>query len=428
MISTILKSLLAATVLLSLGSCLKDNDEHAAGTVNPLIPIYDLRHVHRGTTVSLTPELIYGSYGITGVVISDASSLNQPPGTFILQQSTATPNQLGPVISGIAVRMNEAGPLPAAGDSVSVELTGVTLERIEGTLTLTNVTAPQVRLLAQGRTAFVRPVVLGMVTADPGNYESTLVAVHADVEGAGTGFGGARALRDGTGSMNLITRSDALFASATLPANARFQGISGFYNASGADTAGAQHVIRLRNLRDTSFTSGSMYTGYPESFESPAPEAKASYNITTTQNNIDLATGNWKLQQAILAPTVLRDKFNQPGKQCVRMQQNLATSGLVQMNYDVTGGVGKVTVFYGKYYTDPTSTFRLEYSINGGTTWVVVSPAISSMPDQGSDQASFRLNIDVPVRFRLNKLGLGASSATVQNGRLCIEDFAIYHR
>jgi hypothetical protein len=38
------------------------------------------------------------------------------------------------------------------------------------------------------------------------------------------------------------------------------------------------------------------------------------------------------------------------------------------------------------------------------------------------------VNVTGKVRFRINKLGLGASSATVQNGRLSIEDFSVYKK
>ena len=57
------------------------------------------------------------------------------------------------------------------------------------------------------------------------------------------------------------------------------------------------------------------------------------------------------------------------------------------MNFDVTEGASKVTVFYGRYGSDPKSTFRLEYSINGGTNWVTVTPNISELPDRGLLQA-----------------------------------------
>ena len=46
--------------------------------------------------------------------------------------------------------------------------------------------------------------------------------------------------------------------------------------------------------------------------------------------------------------------------------------------------------------------------------------------------ATFLMDISGPVRFRINKLGLGASGTKdkdgniVENGRLGIDDFAVY--
>jgi hypothetical protein len=267
-----------------------------------------------------------------------------------------------------------------------------------------------------------------MLTNYFNNYESTLISVHADVTEAGTPFSGEKQLDDNTATAVLYTRAEASIAGSSLPVNAGFTGIAAYKNDGGNDTTGAKKVIQLRNSTDVANMSGVLYNGFPESFEAPEASAKASYNITATANNIDLATGNWKLQQAILGNTILSDKFNLPGKQGIRMQQNLTSSGLVQMNFDLMEGASKVTVFYGRYSTDPSSTFRLEYSTNSGTSWTVVNPAISNMPEKGSTQATFMVNVTGKVRFRINKLGLGASSATVQNGRLCIEDFAVYKK
>ena len=87
-------------------------------------------------------------------------------------------------------------------------------------------------------------------------------------------------------------------------------------------------------------------------------------------------------------------------------------------------GASKVTVFYGKYATDAKSSFRLEYSTNGGTTWTVLGANVTDMPDKANKQMTWTLNITTPIRFRINKLGTGTSN----NGRLCLDDFAVYQK
>jgi len=421
-------TLLAALPLLQLAACKKDVNP-AEGTLNDQAALYVVRDTWHKGDVALGPSTLGGASFTTGTVISDASNGNIASGSFIIQSTTLTANQATDLTRGIIIDMGSGTQVPyVPGDSLMVNIAGATLKRINGKLTIQGVTPDKVTKLAEGRQVYVRPVNLAILNNMFDVYESTLVAVHADIKdySAGQTFSGLHPIGDNTGNLFLHTTSGAAFAGAETPQNARFMGIVGYKNDNGNDTAGAQRTISLRSLNDTSFVSGTIYSGFPESFESPDFTEKSSYNMTATSNNIDLATGNWKLQQAILGNTSIRDRFNLPGKQCIRMQQNLTSSAYVQMNFDLPDGASKVTVFYGKYYTDPRSTFRLEYSIDGGTTWVVAGANVNDMPEQGSYQASFMVNVSGPVRFRINKLGLGASSSTVQNGRLCIEDIVVY--
>lgn len=423
--------ILAAFSSVLLSSCLKEYDNPAKGQLNDKAALYVVKQAFRGSSLTLNQENLSGASFTSGTVISDKASGNIQPGRFVIQNTTATSNSAGDITTGIIIDMGNGTDVPfVPGDSVVVNLVGGTLQRVNGQLVISGISTDKVSKVAENRKVFVRPVTLSMLNANFDSYESTLIAVHADVadNAAGVTYSGERTLNDNTGTAVLYTRDGASFASTAVPVNAQFTGIASYKNDGGNDTAGAKKVIFLRNSNDVNYISGPLYAGFPESFEAPDASEKGSYNMTATANNVDLSTGNWKLQQAILGNTILSDKINLPGKQNVRMQQNLTTSAYVQMNFDVTQGASKVTVFYGKYSTDPMSTFRLEYSTNGGTTWTAVTPNISVMPEKGSTQATFMVNITGNVRFRINKLGLGASSATVQNGRLNIEDIAIYKK
>jgi hypothetical protein len=425
------KYMILAGTLALFTSCLKDDYNTATGTTSPYATINVVRDLFKGNELTITPDKLGGAEFTHGVVISDKSAGNVQPGTFVIQSTISTPNQLGDLTRGIIIDMGSGANVSyVPGDSLLIDINGATLSRVNGRLTLSGITADQISKKADNRTVVIRAVVLNTLNYNFDHFESTLISVHADVKDYASmaTYSGDKALGDNTGpQIYLNTRSEANFASNAVPPNAQFTGIAGYFNSNSSDTAGAKKIISLRNISDVKFESGILYTGFPESFDSPDFTQKASYNITTTANNIDLSTGNWKLQQAILGNTVLRDKFNFPGKQCIRMQQNLTSSAYVQMNFDAPQGASKVTVFYGKYSTDATSTFRLEYSINGGTSWTTVpNSTITDMPEWGSWQATYMVNILVPVRFRINKLGLGTTSPTVKNGRLCIEDFAVY--
>ncbi len=427
----IYSGILAGAITLMFVSCVKKYENPAEGTVSSRTFINVLRDAYKGSELTISSENLAGGTSIQGVVISDRSGLNIEPGTFAIQQTVVTGNQIGDLTRGIIVKMATGDAAYNTGDSLLINVIGGKLDRVNGKLIVSGITADKITKIADNRVPLIRPVTLGMMNLDMSQYESTLVAVHADVTDYGPSitYNGERRLNDNTGpQFYLRTRSEAGFASTNVPVNAQFNGIAGYYNEANKDTAGAKKIIFIRNIGDVKFQSGALYAGFPESFETPDFSVKGSYNMTATNNDVTLATGSWKLLQAILGNTVIRDKYNLPGKQCVRMQQNLTTSAYVQMNFDVPDGASKVTVFYGKYYTDPASTFRLEYSINGGTTWVTVAPNVSDMPDRGFKQASFMINQSGNIRFRINKLGLGSSSSTVFNGRLCIEDIAIYKK
>jgi hypothetical protein len=424
------KIYLFACACILFSSCLKEYDNPAEGVVNNKADVYVVRDAYKGSEVVLSSATLAGANFTYGVVISDKDGANIAPGSFVIQSTKVTGNQTGDQTRGIVIDMGSSTAVPyVPGDSLLINIEGAKLDRINGRLTISGVTTGKIEKLASGSAVIVRPVTLEMLKAEFDEYESTLVSVHADITdfSSSTTYSGERPLNDNTAAtVFLRTRNDATFAGTPVPVNAQFTGIAAWHNETGKDTVGAKQTISIRTINDVQFSSGAIYAGFPERFESPDFTQKASYNMTATANNVDLSTGNWKLQQALLGNTVIRDKYNIPGSQCVRMQQNLSTSALVQMNFDLPQGASKVTVFYGKYYTDPASTFRLEYSINGGTNWIQVGTNVNDMPDRGFKQATFTMNILVPVRIRINKLGLGASSPTVQNGRLCIDDIAIY--
>lgn len=167
----------------------------------------------------------------------------------------------------------------------------------------------------------------------------------------------------------------------------------------------------------------SVYPGFPEDFESPAQETKASYATA----NVELKTGNWRFSQVILANLKGRDRFNPAGKQGVRFAQNKSIPGYLQMNFDLSNGASKVTFLYGSFRDDASSTFRLEYSVNGGKSWKKTGEDISDA-SLDAKTASFDLDIKGKVRFRIHKLGLGSmeKDLSIKNGRLCVDDFMVY--
>jgi hypothetical protein len=352
----LLQYTLLIAVIAAFSSCLKEDDLRGEGQLSDVATIWTIRQAYKGNTLTLGPSTLSGAFKTRGIVISDASSRNIAPGTFVLQGIMETPNDLGNLVRGIAIDIGASTAVPyVPGDSLLIDIDGAKMERIDGRLTITGIQTSRITKLASNEPFIVRPVTLNKLNEYFEDYESTMITVHANVNeyASGVTYSGQKGLKDNTGAdIVMTTRADASFAGDQVPVNAGFTGIAVYEKE--------KKGIAPRSGSDITDQSGVIYAGFPESFESPDFSVKGSYNMTAIDNNVDLATGNWKLFQAILGNTFLRDKFNSPGRQCVRMQQSLTVNGLIQMNFDVTEGASKVTVFCGKYYTDPSSTFKLD--------------------------------------------------------------------
>jgi len=165
---------------------------------------------------------------------------------------------------------------------------------------------------------------------------------------------------------------------------------------------------------------GRIYDKFPEDFEMPDTSAKAKYK----KADVQLKTGSWTFDQAILAAVENRDRFN--GKQSVRMHQDKENSGYLQMNFDLPNGASKVTFVYGVYYKDTPSILKLEYSTDKGQTWKQIGKGISNASTK-QQTADFVMDIKEPVRFRINKLSIEAAKkeSGVRDGRISIDDFTV---
>ncbi|MNL42229.1 hypothetical protein D3C87_1646720 [compost metagenome] len=97
------------------------------------------------------------------------------------------------------------------------------------------------------------------------------------------------------------------------------------------------------------------------------------------------------------------------------------------MNFDLPSGASKVTFSYGvpALGAITASTFDLEYSQDRGTTWKKAGNSIANAA-KNAQLATFNVNVSGAVRFRINKLGLGPNTSSVDNGFLNIDDFRVY--
>ncbi|MFC6997286.1 DUF5689 domain-containing protein [Rufibacter roseus] len=423
-IFTLLSLLLSA---LAFTSCLEEDVNNAIGTPSPYISLEDIRAMYKGNDVALSTDQLMGAQQILGVVISDPAGQNVPGGNNNIVVQSHRRGQ----IRGISLNL-EGGNTSAfkVGDSVVVNLTGSTLTQRNGVLQITGLSTDRVVKVSENAKVHLREVSLEQLVTRPELYEGTLVKLVAGnvtpTPTASTTFSGDKTLTDGGANTAILhTEPTAAFANRRVYASASYTGIP-VIKRDGANGPEAQ--LWVRNITDVQDPSGPIYPGFPESFEGIPQTTKPSYNMVNGDrgiwdNTVEFSTGPWKLYQAIIGNTAGRDRFT--GEQGVRMQQQLDYDTYVEMLFDVPNGASKVTMLYGSYYNDASSTWRLEFSQDQGSTWTQIGPTISDA-SKVEKTAVFLMDVTGPVRFRVLKLGLGRNSATVDNGRLGLDDFAIY--
>jgi len=408
-------------------SCLEKDPDYAAGTPSPIISLEDVRRLYQGTSVVLETGQLSGAHQVVGLVVSDATDSNVPGGpTSLVVQS----KRRG-VVRGILIPLS--GPAASAfavGDSVVVDIAGATLARSAGSLRLEGIAPDRVRKVSSNNAVTTRDINVGTLLTDFEAYESTLVRITggsiAPLPVSGDTYAGNKTLADGSNNrLTLHTEATAAFATRRIPASATFVGIA--VGALDASTPAVAPQLWLRTAADAIDPSGPIYDKFPEGFEAVPQATKCSYNMNTAavpDNTVTFGTGPWKLYQSILGNTSGRDRYT--GTQGIRLQQALTESATVEMKFDLPNGATKVTLLYGAYYTDAASSWKLEYSQDRGVTWKQTGPTIT---DAGNFQrtSTFLMNISGPVRFRINKLGLGPNNPpTLSNGRLGLDDIAVY--
>lgn len=185
------------------------------------------------------------------------------------------------------------------------------------------------------------------------------------------------------------------------------------------------NVSRNENAREeiaTTVATIGLYPNFPESFEG-APE-KLKYD----RQSITLKTGEWIFDNAVIQNTA--NDIPSSGEFAARFIKDNIKPAFLQMDFDLTKGASKVTVAYSSYSAkaDPLCIWVLEYSTDKGKTWLQTGDEIVAENKRSKEIATFNMNIKGNVRFRINKLGLGNSAVNpdIKNGRLSIDDFAVY--
>ena len=143
---------------------------------------------------------------------------------------------------------------------------------------------------------------------------------------------------------------------------------------------------------------------------------EAGAKLAYTTGAVTCDSGSWTLANALLnAPT---GSDHGTGTKCVRMGKYSATSSTaITMGWDFPYGAKTVTVNHALYGTDPSSTWVLQYSQDGGTTWTAVGSPVTTSSSTVNN-ASFSVGKTGNIRLQILRTDTVA-------GRFDLDDFIV---
>ncbi|MCB0639259.1 MAG: nuclease, partial [Lewinella sp.] len=178
-----------------------DIDFDGTGGDPTMITAAELRTLFEGGA-SAAP----GAKILRGVVISDVDNGNLTERNVVLQDETG----------GIVIRFT-ANHSFALGEEIEVNVSNQELSEYNGLLQVNNV--PNANATSFGNGTLPTPAILTIaeIVADLENLESTLVQIEGVSFTEGGTYSGTKMLDDGTGQIEIYTRTQASFANSTAP-------------------------------------------------------------------------------------------------------------------------------------------------------------------------------------------------------------------
>lgn len=235
--------------------CKKGNN-FPGGVVSGYIAITDVRNIYKGQDITLDTKNMFGAHAITGVVISDFAGGNMVPGLLILQDHRRLSQ-----LRGIAIPLGNDAAKYVSGDSITVDVAGGVLTRVNGMLQITNIPVSKITKISSGNALSFNQIPSTTALKNPSVYESSLVAIvkggFDPIPTPTDTYAGDRVVNDGFGNITLHTEPTATFAGNSLPSNANFYGV--LYNFPGKkDSLVTQ--LRMRNGSDVQLLSPTKVT------------------------------------------------------------------------------------------------------------------------------------------------------------------------
>jgi hypothetical protein len=233
--------LLIISLAATINSCTKTYKFYPGGEPNDIGSILDIRPLYKGQDVVLSKDNMYGASRLAAVVISDHAEKNLPEGLLVVQDSRRLQT-----LRGISIELGSAAAKYHTGDSVLIDITGGTLTRKNGILTITGLSESNITARGKGAVT-VNAITTVQLQAHPENYESSLCLVNKCSFNPGPQPGdvisGSKVINDGFGDLVLYTDPGTSYAKDAPYGLAAYVGIP-FSTAEGAVQ------LRTRNADD----------------------------------------------------------------------------------------------------------------------------------------------------------------------------------
>lgn len=193
-----------------------------------------------------------------------------------------------------------------------------------------------------------------------------------------------------------------------------------YYRFNMTNRAGT--IFQLAEMEIFGTGGGGYHRGYPEYNDYYTNSAPPRSYLPA--GNLTLLAGSYLFDNAAIYKDA-NDKVH--GQWAWRFASGNSADAYIQMDFDVNGAK-KVSFLYAKW-SDPNraGAIKLEYSTNQGASWMQTGEVIEVTKSE-LQLATFDLNFEGPVRFRIVKLGRGADSDNNPNGVVNIDNFAIHNK
>ncbi|OQP65401.1 endonuclease [Niastella vici] len=176
--------------------------------------------------------------------------------------------------------------------------------------------------------------------------------------------------------------------------------LAGVLSISLLFTACKKNMDTVNTSTSTSPSPKTEATTLSETFESGSKTAYSAASVT-------LSTGSWYFDDALIG-NLSTDRKN--GTQSARIRN----TGSIGMNFNFADGASTVAVKHAVFSSDGSSTWELQVSTDGGSTYTKVGSTVTTSSTTLAT-ATFTVNIAGNVRFQIVKTGGGTNRINIDD-------------